>query len=58
MSKYTLRASLVAAAGILIAIGGCSQNPAGPDGYQSDDATDTQVAPPSAKPAIYVAAGG
>jgi hypothetical protein len=35
MSKYTLRASLVAAAGILIAIGGCAQNPAGPEGYQS-----------------------
>lgn len=56
MSKYTLRASLVAAAGILIAIGGCSQNPTGPDGYQSETQGSVKT-PPRGPSNIYTAAG-
>jgi hypothetical protein len=56
MSKYTLRASLVAAAGILIAIGGCAQNPAGPGGYESD-AAQSKAPATQARPAIFTAQG-
>jgi hypothetical protein len=34
MSRISLRRPSLALAGILIAIGGCSENPSGPNGYQ------------------------
>lgn len=34
MSRISLRRPTLALAGILIAIGGCSENPSGPNGYQ------------------------